>query len=229
MKKTQQRLFKTLILVTIAVLQLKAHAKVETTDTDGTPSKNQLVTKQLGHHQSVYHPDIEIYRLDIDLIHDTDRDGYFSQLSVEFDLDTVYNSAWLYAELSLYDGYQNYHYHTTDSFMIYGDSINDALTVETALDSGFAPNYYELSLHVYDAFTHELVALVNSHRDFTRDTLPLESAEYELNNPPLVIPQPPRVHSREFGGSASWWLFSLLILRLLRGGNGKAHKSETMH
>ena len=73
------------------------------------------------HHSSDY----SIYTADVQLISDTDHDGYYSTFRVSFDADTHWSTANVYAEIYLTDssGHRDLNF-TTSNFNIHHNSIN---------------------------------------------------------------------------------------------------------
>ncbi len=140
----------------------------------------------------------------VEFFRDDDRDGYFNHFSVEFDADTEYSSAEVYARLYLGKDEIFKEYHTTSDFNIFSDNSNDSFVVESELLNGFPPGEYEVLIELYDAYNDELVAVYDGNDDADLYLLSLESKEYESIQVIVV---------REHGGSVSLW--SLLLLPLL--------------
>lgn len=140
----------------------------------------------------------------VEFFHDEDRDGYFSHFSVEFDVDTEYHSAEVYARLYLGKDEVFKEYHTSSNFNIFSDNSHDSFVVESELLNGFYPGEYEVLIEVYDAYSDELVAVFDGNDDADLYLLSLESKEYESVQRVVVL---------EHGGSVSLW--SLLLLPLL--------------
>jgi hypothetical protein len=145
---------------------------------------------------------------------DDDRDGYFNHFSVEFDADTQYSSAKVYARLYLGKNEIFKEYHTTSNFNIYSDSNEDSFVVESELLNGFPPGEYEVLVELYDAYNDELVAVFDGNDDADLYLLSLESEEYESTQVIVV---------REHGGSLSLWGLLLLPLILLTRQYTKAY------
>ncbi len=188
---------------------------VETHDTSPNDSvvstvQNPGIPALLSHH------DIDVYDVDISLSQDRDHDGYYSQLEVSFDVDTYRDSQWLYAELYLHDDAVSYHYHTTNDFVIYGQSPFDVLAIDSELSSGFPSQYYELSIYLYDALTGQLLTVVNSHQSYYSPPLLLESNEYDQPAIVPVYPVRPHVTSHEHGGSAGYLLLLCCLVSVYR-------------
>jgi hypothetical protein len=137
---------------------------------------------------------------------DNDRDGYFNHFSVEFDADTEYSSAEVYARLYLGKDEVFKEYHTTSIFSIFSDNSDDSFVVESELLNGFSSAEYEVLIELYDAYSDELVAVLDGNDDADLYLLSLESREYET--PQVIV-------IREHGGSVSLWGFLLLSLLLI--------------
>jgi hypothetical protein len=145
----------------------------------------------------------------VEFYHDDDRDGYFNHFAVEFDADTEFSSALVYARLYLGKDEVFQEFHTTSDFTIFSDSSTDSFVVESELLNGFRPDEYEVLIELYDAYSHELVAAFDGNNDADLYLLSLESQEYEVTQVVVVT---------EHGGSLGIWgllLLPLLVLRLL--------------
>jgi hypothetical protein len=140
----------------------------------------------------------------VEFYSDNDRDGYFNHFSVEFDADTEYSSAEVYARLYLGKDEVFKEYHTTSIFSIFSDNSDDSFVVESELLNGFSSAEYEVLIELYDAYSDELVAVLDGNDDADLYLLSLESKEYET--PQVIV-------IREHGGSVSLW--GLLLLPVL--------------
>ena len=145
-----------------------------------------------------------IYDAWVEFYRDNDRDGYFNHFSVEFDADTEYSSAQVYARLYLGKNEIFKEYHTTSNFDIFSDNSDDSFVVESELLKGFSSAEYEVLIELYDAYTDELVAVLDGNDDADLYLLSLESKDYEYTQVVIV---------NEHGGSLGW--LSLLLLPLL--------------
>jgi hypothetical protein len=140
----------------------------------------------------------------VELYSDNDRDGYFNHFSVEFDADTQFSSAEVYARLYLGKDEVFKEYHTTSNFNIFSDNSNDSFVVESELLNGFSSAEYEVLIELYDAYSDELVTVFDGNDDADLYLLSLESKEYESVQVVVI---------REHGGSVS--LFGVLLLPVL--------------
>ena len=140
----------------------------------------------------------------VTLRNDIDHDGYAYRFSLEFDADTVFEHADVYARLYLTRGEVFKEYHTTSVFSIYGNESEDSLIVDSELLNGFPTGDYEILIELYDTYNDELVAILDGYSDPDLYLLTLESKDYEYIEPVVV---------REHGGSMG--LLSLLLLPLL--------------
>lgn len=148
-----------------------------------------------------------IYDASVVLHGDADLDGYYHHIDLEFDADTIFNHALVYARLYLGRDDSFEEYHTTSVFAIEGESSNDSLIVESEFISGYAADEYELLLELYDANTDQLLAFSDGIADPDLMFLAVESEEYD--QPVLVIV--------EEGGSTGYVsLLALMALIALR-------------
>lgn len=174
-----------------------------------TSSKQAGAAKLLNTRTQARGLDQEFWIFDawVEFRRDNDGDGFYNHFSVEFDADTEYSSALVYARLYLGDDEVFKEYHTTSDFSIYADSSNDSFVVDSELLSGFPSDDYEVLIELYDAYSNELVATLDGNNDADLFLLPLESLEYEAAQVVVV---------REHGGSLGWWAILLLPFILCR-------------
>jgi hypothetical protein len=142
----------------------------------------------------------------IEFYSDDDGDGYFNHFSVEFDADTGYAAAEVYARLYLGKDEVFREYHNTAKFNIFSDNSDDSFVVESELLNGFSSAEYEVLIELYDAYSDELVAVYDGNDDADLYLLSLESKEYET--PQVIV-------IREHGGSVSSWGFLMLSVLLI--------------
>jgi hypothetical protein len=205
------------LVVTVLSLLCCHSPAIATEKNITTASDNSVTMAQIsGTPPVLYHHDIDVYDVDISLSQDRDHDGYYSQLEVSFDVDTYRDSQWLYAELYLHDDAVSYHYHTTNDFVIYGQSPFDVFAIDSQLSRGFPSQYYELSIYLYDALTGQLLTVVNSHQSYYSPPLLLESTEYDQPAILPVYPGRPNVISHEHGGSAGYLLVLCCLISVYR-------------
>lgn len=150
--------------------------------------------------------DFWVYDASASASFDVDGDGYFHYLRVRFDVDTYYESAYVYAMLFLSaDGEVWEHYHTTDDFLIEGATPLDEYEVETELVSGYPPGLYDVLIEIYDADFNEYVDEFGPAQSSALALLPLEDTTFD--EPTIVITE-----EHGGGGAVSWWLLGLLGL-----------------
>ncbi|MCC2617322.1 choice-of-anchor H family protein [Aestuariibacter halophilus] len=149
--------------------------------------------------------DFWIYDAWVTLQRDSDADGYYSTFALEFDADTYFSHADVYARLYLSRGDVFEEYHTTSVFSLYGESSDDTLIVESDLITGFSPDDYELLIELYDAYDDSLVAIYDGYSDVDLTYLPLEAQSYEKTEQVVIV--------TEHGGAAG--LLTLLMVPLL--------------
>lgn len=126
------------------------------------------------------HHDVWIDSLDINLLQDPNHNGYYNRIIVDFDADTHYSSIEVYAQLALTDSNGlTTTYFTTDDFYLWGESYSDDYEVDTVLTTNWIADEYDLSISIYDAYTHNLVAYLDDYDTGAMANLPLESVDHE--------------------------------------------------
>jgi len=150
------------------------------------------------------------------LIEDYDGDSYYQTFSVTFDADLVthdaHEEAVVYAELYLSEnGGPWQHYYSTDSFVIHGQSTDDAFEVYSTLAQGFTTNHYDVLIDLYEEGYPNIVASYSSDDSNSLYALPLESSDYDLEY--VEYYQETTIHG---GGTSVLVLIMILILLLMR-------------
>ena len=126
------------------------------------------------------HHDVWIDTVDIDILEDPNHNGYYNRIIVDFDADTHYSSIEVYAELALTDSNGlTTTYFTTDDFYLWGESYSDDYEVDTVLTTNWIADEYDLTISIYDAYTHNLVAHLDDYDSSALANLPLESVDNE--------------------------------------------------
>jgi hypothetical protein len=154
--------------------------------------------------------DFWIYDAGVDLLFDSDGDGYYHYLRVQFDVDTYYESAYVYAMLFVSaDGTTWEHLTTTNDFLVEGSTDFDEYEVETELVAGYPPGLYDVLIEIYDADLGEYVNEFGPAESSALAVLPLEDTSYDGVEVAVVITE-----EHGGGGAASWYLLGLLGLAL---------------
>lgn len=187
--------------------QLK-NAKSLSTSTEKNKSKLAPLSRESAHNHD--EPDFWIYDSYVTLSADIDYDGYYSSFKLEFDVDTIYESAPIYAVIYTSTSEVFTPFYTTDVYNIYGDDTQDAIIIENDLVTGFPSNDYELMIVIYDADTEEVVAVADGTDDADLAYLSLESENFEYIEPVEIVVV-------EHGGAiGSWVLMGLGLLAYRR-------------
>ncbi|WP_246143457.1 choice-of-anchor H family protein [Colwellia echini] len=131
-----------------------------------------------------YEENFIIYDGYAQLIEDIDEDSYYQSFSVTFDADLIYvnphDVAVVYAELYLSEnGGPWLHYYSTDSFIIHGESTDDAFEVVSTLEQGFNSNHYDVLIDLYEEGNPNIMATYSSDDTNSLYALPLESSDYD--------------------------------------------------
>ncbi|MFK7888911.1 MAG: choice-of-anchor H family protein [Gammaproteobacteria bacterium] len=116
---------------------------------------------------------------------DDDADGFFYGLDVFFDVDTDFDSAFVYAALYLsLNGGPWELYYTTDDFEINGAIADDEYVVETELFDGYPTDFYDVLVEIYDADFGDFVAEFGPADSSALAVLPLED---QLRDTPVAV------------------------------------------
>ncbi|MFS1702988.1 choice-of-anchor H family protein [Alteromonas sp. AMM-1] len=149
------------------------------------------------------HIDFWFYDAWITLFGDRDYDGYFSGFSLEFDADTAYYQAPVYA--IVYLGKNDYYepFHVTSVFTLYGESSDDSVLLESDLVTGYPTGDYDILIELIDAATEKHVATIDAYTDADLSYQSLESADFDQPYTSEVVVE---YHA------GSWGIFGLLAL-----------------
>lgn len=169
-----------------------------------------------------------VYSAAVSLSTDFDSDGYYTRISLDFDVDTDYLRTDVYARLflSLEQG-PWIEYAVTDNFTVTASTDADSYYVDTDLLEGFPPGYYDLKIEVYDAIDDYLVASYGPAESAEVTLLPLEDELADstfVNEPAGVL----TVSDSGGGGGGSVGGVTLLALLLLSALQLVARKVVTV-
>lgn len=162
--------------------QVISHDELEPLVTNGVRSKSTRGVAQQalslgGSGTGAQTPNIDFWIFDasVELFSDLDRDGYYSGIKLNFDADTVYNVADVYAVLYLsYELGPWNEYASTDDFTIFGASGDDEYFVETELVTGYLTGEYDILIELFDAYDGTFVASFGPEESSNLAYLPLE-------------------------------------------------------
>ncbi|MDH3590190.1 MAG: choice-of-anchor H family protein [Gammaproteobacteria bacterium] len=161
-----------------------------------------------------------IYSARTQLFDDMDHDGFFSYLRVSMDIDTDYFDADLFLQVYLRGETGGWlQVFDSDVFTIYGTSGLDDYEVETELLSGFAADYYDVLIEVYDAYTGDLVLEYGPAESSALSLLPMEDIIRDSR------PLPPIAFSSGGGGGALSLPAIALLLSLALWGRWRARRT----
>ena len=142
-----------------------------------------------------------VYEATTDVFADDDADGYHRFIRVQFDVDSIFESMFVYAEIYLSaDGTAWEHLYSTQDFEVFGSDPEDDYEVETELVSGYSTGLYDLLIEIYDADTGELIDEFGPNESPEMSLLPLEDSGRDG-----IVVLPPD-HDHDGGGGAVSWL-----------------------
>jgi hypothetical protein len=169
--------------------------------------KNTDVKQRSANIGSLSDPNFWFYDVDVALFSDFDRDGYYFGIDLEFDADTNYTFADVYAVLYLSYEYGPWNlYAETVDFTLYGTSGTDDYRVETELVSGYPTGSYDILIELYDADTNAFLTSIGPEEAAELSLLPLEDSTRDSASVGTT-----QVVVNSGGGSLGW----LLLLGLL--------------
>ena len=152
--------------------------------------------------------DFWIYDSRVELYADVDGDGYFAGIDLEFDADTIYSVADVYAVLYLSYDYGPWNeYAVTETFSIYGASGDDEYFVESDLVSGYITGDYDILVELFDAYDDAFVASFGPEDTSELSFLPLEDIGRDT-------PISSSVTINRGGGGGAFGIFALLLLTI---------------
>ena len=140
------------------------------------------------------------------LSYDLDHDGFYTQVTLEYDIETVDSGRLVYTEIDLIDTHNNYRRTVTTSDFRLG---NQTEIVDLILESGYVDGYYDIEIKIKDAITNEELTYAAQVEFSSLRSLPLESEEYDDYETEVIV-----VH--DGGGSLYYLLVALLGMVLLR-------------
>lgn len=152
--------------------------------------------------------DFWVYTADVILFYDEDNDGHFTGIDLNFDIDTIYNSADVYAAVYLsYEGGPWNEYAISEDFTIYDTSGGDDYTLVTDLVTGYPTGEYDLLIEVFDAYTGDFVASFGPEDTSELSYLPLEDIDSDT---PAVVERRVTITREGGGGAAGLWMLLAL-------------------
>ncbi len=191
--------------LTEGAIQFDEHEALATAgsrDKSSRAVENQKGT--VGGTQSV-NTDFWFYDATVDLFSDLDRDGYYFGIDLQFDADTIYSVADVYAVIYLSYEYGPWNeYAETETFAIFGASGTDKYTVETELVTGYPTGDYDILIELFDAYDDTFVASIGPDDTSELAFLPLEDAGRDA-------PQGTQVVVNTGGGGSLGWLALLAL------------------
>ena len=161
----------------------------------------------------IHNADFSIYDASTELISDFNNDGFYHRFNVLIDVDTVFDTAYIYVKLYLsYEGGPWNFYAISDNYHIHGDSELDSFIIETELADGFPPGYYDVRIEVYDADYDAWLLSYGPYDDASLSALPLEDSYHDDNDTVVIYPVETEIVFAGHGGSMSWLLMVVPVL-----------------
>ena len=182
-------------------------------ETQGFRMESTAKAVQIVTITETYSTDYILYDALTVLISDFDNDGFYHRFNVDIDVDTVFDTAYIYAKLYLsYEGGPWNYYASSDNYHIHGDSELDSFIIETELSDGFPPGYYDVRIEVYDADYDEWLLSYGPYDDISLSALPLEDSYHDDYDTVAIYPVETEIVFAGHSGSMSWWLLIVPVL-----------------
>ena len=143
------------------------------------------------------------------LSYDLDHDGFYTQVTLEYDIDTVDSGRLVYSEIDIIDTHNNYRRTVATSDFRLG---NQTEIVDLILESGYLDGYYDIEIRIMDSVTNEEITYAGQVDFSSLRSLPLESEEYDDYGSEVIV-----VH--DGGGSLFYLLLPLIGLVMMRRKN----------
>ncbi|HTE40664.1 MAG TPA: choice-of-anchor H family protein [Steroidobacteraceae bacterium] len=144
---------------------------------------------------------------------DADHDGFYSKFKIDFDPDTNFGDAWVYAVIWVRSqGGEWIKEHESEDFQIDASGTADSYGITADWISGYPTGRYDVQIDLHDATSGVLVASAGSEwPELSR--LPLEDQSQDLVvNSPQPSPGGGVTSSREHGGGS--WTFGWALMFL---------------
>ena len=187
-------------------------------ETQGFRMESTVKAVQIVTISETYSTDYILYDALTELISDYDYDGFYHRFNVDIDVDTVFDTAYIYAKLYLsYEGGPWNFFAASDNYHIHGDSELDSFIIETELADGYPPGYYDVRIEIYDADYDEWLLSYGPYDDASLSALPLEDSYHDDSDTLVIYPVETEIVIAGHGGSISWvWLMVPALITVTR-------------
>lgn len=110
-----------------------------------------------------------------DLFGDDDGDSFYTDLTLEYDIDAQYSGDIVYAEIIMTNTAAGWQQRLTSNDF---ELTNSTEFVDLTFNSGYPPGYYDVRINLINAFTGEVIT--DAGREFSSlNSLPIESVNYD--------------------------------------------------
>jgi hypothetical protein len=185
---------------------------VATLSADQSAALAYLPLEDTSYEDSInYYSSVSLFDANIQLLTDTDNDGFYRTYSLQFDADVEQGQREIFAEIWLRDDTGIWTLEsTTENFWLDGLSTLDTYILEVTLESGYNTGYYDFKIDLYDTATG---SFLNSSDAFDNKLayVPLEDATRDVytNNTTTIVSSTVSVES---GGAGSMGFIITLLL-----------------
>jgi len=142
--------------------------------------EKQLVGKKpiMNHQNSVW-----FYDITSELYQDLDQDGYYQNLTLNFDLDTDYESLDVFVDIAFVNSFGVAELvYASDIFTLNGGSVQDNQQFDFQFFDLWSSDYYQIHITVKDAYSAEVYLSANHNDFYALEDLPLEGKIFDQYN-----------------------------------------------
>lgn len=159
--------------LTKAMPNIKVQQSVKVT------TKQSIVKKSVMSHQN----SVWFYEVTSEAYQDLNQDGYFQNLTLNFDLDTDYASLDVFVDIAFINQYGiSELVYTSNLFILNGDSEHDNQQFDFQFFNLWPTDYYQVHITVRDAYSSEVYLTTNNNDFYALEDLPLEGSLFDQDN-----------------------------------------------
>lgn len=145
------------------------------------PNKSQpTVAKKSSTDQRL---DVWLAEINTNLYQDVDRDGYYQNFELTFDLDTRFSRQDVFVEVWIEGStFNQQRIFTSNVITLSGDSSLDSQQINIQLIDDYPTDYYQLELVIIDAHSRSVIFTIDQYHSNQLQNLALESQRYDQHH-----------------------------------------------
>lgn len=157
--------------------------------------------------------EVSISYVESDLFGDADGDGFYTDLTLEYDINSQLSGEVVYAEIVLTNVVGGWEQTVSTSDFVLG---NNTEFVDLTFNAGYPPGWYDVTIYLVNSQTGEVIVDVGPEFSSLK-SLPIESINNDNFNDSIIDNE---IHVSG-GGSVGWGFLLLSALGLLRQKQAK--------